>query len=240
MEKNHTIFELDGHRCEVIAPDTPAEGRPFVFRTEFFHAFDTVDRALLARGYHLCYCNYSDEYGSPAAIEVFRTFHRYLTTWFGLSEKASLFGFSRGGLYAINYALAYPKAVACLYLDAPVVDLGSWPAGFGTGCGSPDEWRDCYTRVIGVEDPKEAVHWRHNPINRLPALAKLALPTLLIAGDSDRVVPYEENGALLEKAYREAGADITVILKKGCDHHPHSIEDPTPAVEFIEQANREG
>jgi pimeloyl-ACP methyl ester carboxylesterase len=60
---------------------------------------------------------------------------------------------------------------------------------------------------------------------------------LLIAGDSDRVVPYEENGAILEKAYRDAGADITVILKKGCDHHPHSIEDPTPAVEFIERAN---
>ena len=236
MEKNHTVFELEGHRCEVIAPDTPAEGRPFVFRTEFFHAFDMADRALLKKGYHLVYCNFSNEYGSPAAIEVFYRFHRYLVRMFGLSEKAALFGFSRGGLYAVNYALAHPEAVACLYLDAPVVDLASWPAGKGKGCGSPDEWRDCYTRVVGCEREEDAFSWPHNPINRLSDLAALHLPTILVAGDSDRVVPYEENGALLVKAYEEAGADITLILKEGCDHHPHSLEDPTPVTEFVERA----
>ena len=96
--------------------------------------------------------------------------------------------------------------------------------------------RDCYTRVIGTEDPTEALKWEHNPINRLQNLTALRLPTLLIAGDSDRVVPYEENGALLEKAYREAGADITVILKEGCDHHPHGHVNVKITADFIDKA----
>lgn len=236
MEANHTVFTLAGHRCELIAPEVAAEGRPFVFRTAFFHAFDTADRALLARGFHLAYCDFPDEYGSPAAVEVYHEFHTHLSTVFGLSPRAALFGFSRGGLYAINYALAYPEAVACLYLDAPVVDLLSWPAGLGRGCGSPSEWEDCKRRVMQAETPEAILAYPHNPVNLLARLAALALPTLVVAGDSDGTVPYEENGARLVAAYRACGSEILEILKPGCDHHPHSLTDPAPILSFVEDA----
>ena len=48
----------------------------------------------------------------------------------------------------------------------------------------------------------------------------------------------EKNGAAAgyifvtsEKGY---GGDIKVIRKPGVGHHPHSLEDPTPIIEFVE------
>ncbi len=38
---------------------------------------------------------------------------------------------------------------------------------------------------------------------------------------------------LLEKRYRALGGDITVIAKPGVGHHPHSLKDPAPIVEFV-------
>jgi alpha-beta hydrolase superfamily lysophospholipase len=64
-------------------------------------------------------------------------------------------------------------------------------------------------------------------------LAEARLPIILVCGDSDKTVPYEENGKILYERYKEMGGTIELILKEGCDHHPHSLEDPTPIVNFI-------
>ena len=47
------------------------------------------------------------------------------------------------------------------------------------------------------------------------------------------MVPYAENTAVMEKRYRELGGPIEVILKPGVDHHPHSLKDPAPIVDFV-------
>ena len=60
------------------------------------------------------------------------------------------------------------------------------------------------------------------------------VPVFLIAGDSDKVVPYEENGKLLYEQYVAAGGKIQLILKPGCDHHPHGLEDNTPLIAAVE------
>ena len=64
-------------------------------------------------------------------------------------------------------------------------------------------------------------------------LAEAGIPILIVTGDSDRVVPHEENTLIAEQRYRVLGGKIQVILKPGVDHHPHSLEDPTPIVEFL-------
>ena len=84
---------------------------------------------MLQEGYFLLYYKVSDMYGCPQAVEYMRHFHTYVTKEFDLYPKPVLFGFSRGGLYAVNYAAAYPQEVDALYLDAPVLDIRSWPGG---------------------------------------------------------------------------------------------------------------
>ena len=54
-----------------------------------------------------------------------------------------------------------------------------------------------------------------------------------MCGEADTTVPFAENTAILEKRYRELGATIEVILKPGVDHHPHSLKEPAPIVNFL-------
>ena len=61
------------------------------------------------------------------------------------------------------------------------------------------------------------------------------IPVILVYGDSDNIVPYEENGAVLEKYYRENGGTIVSIGKENCAHHPHGLDDNTPIIEFVEK-----
>lgn len=120
---------VDGRESYCVEPKNPDKERRYVWRTEFFGAFDAADLALLKKGWHILYHKVSNMYGCPASIEYMRAFQDYITPVFALNAKAVLFGFSRGGLYAVNYAVAYPERVSALYLDAPVLDICSWPAG---------------------------------------------------------------------------------------------------------------
>lgn len=226
-----TRFESGGHECLLCAPHHPLPGRPWIWRTEFFGAFPSVDLSMLERGYHVAYCRLSDRYGCPDAVRDMHAFFEDVVARCSLKAKAILFGFSRGGLYAVNYALAYPQTVESLYLDAPVLDITSWPGGKGAGCGSPDEWKDCLACYHLTCEPDSS--FPGNPLTHAEELASLGLPVALVAGDADRVVPFNENGEPFARRFQTAGGDLLLIVKPGCDHHPHSLEDPSPVVKFL-------
>ena len=78
------------------------------------------------------YIRLSDQYGAPEAVEEMERFRRYMVRRLDLSPRMGLIGLSRGGLYAVQYAGQYPQHTAALYLDAPVVDIQSWPGRYGT------------------------------------------------------------------------------------------------------------
>ena len=64
------------------------------------------------------------------------------------------------------------------------------------------------------------------------------LPLLHVCGDADEVVPMVENTSVVQLRYRELGGEIRVISKKGVGHHPHSLKDPGPIVEFVMAAGQ--
>ncbi len=78
-------------------------------------------------------------------------------------------------------------------------------------------------------------HTGSHPIDKMHVLLENKIPVILIYGDSDSVVPYEENAAHLEKYYRENGGVIVAIGKENCGHHPHGLDDNTPIIEFVEK-----
>lgn len=86
--------------------------------------------------------------------------------------------------------------------------------------------------AYGLTEEKFAT-FRGNPVDKIDRLAAAKIPIIVVAGDRDEVVPLAENTAVLEKRYRELGAPIEVILKPGVGHHPHSLSDPTPVVEWL-------
>ena len=220
-------FTLAGRAGILVLPKTPAPGRPWIWRTEFFDHQPQVDLALLARGWHLAYMDAKDMYGSRKAISLFGEFYAHLVTQAQLAPRVVLEGFSRGGLYAFNFAATHPSRVAALYLDAPVLDVRSWPGRDR----SSKEWTQ-FLEAHGLTEQSFA-GFRGNPIDRIPAVANGKIPIIVVCGDADTVVPVAENTAVLEKKYRELGGTIEVIVKRGVGHHPHSLDDPTPVVDFL-------
>lgn len=224
-------FKVDGRNAFVVVPKTAAPGKPWIWRTEFFGHEPQGDLALLSKGFHAVYIDVQNMYGSPVAMKHMDAFYDQLTTQHGLSKKTVLEGFSRGGLFAFNWAALHPDRVACIYVDAPVCDFKSWPGGKGKGKGSAGDWQNCL-KVYGLTEA-EAMAYKLNPIDNLAPLAKAGVPLLHIVGDADDVVPLDENTAIIEKRYKELGGQIDVVVKKGVGHHPHSLPDPTPIVEFV-------
>lgn len=233
--KNHKKldFTVGGRESYIVCPENPRPDKRWVWRAEFFGAFDTVDMALLNDGWYLAYHRVSDLYGCPESLKMMNEFQTAVEREFGLNPRTVLFGFSRGGLYSVNYAVAYPDKVALLYLDAPVLDIRSWPGGKGAGSGSPSEWLDCM-RIYSL-DEESAKTFAKNPIDRAEELAKDDIPVVIVAGAADHAVPIAENSYPFEKRFRAAGGTLKLIVKPNCDHHPHSLDDPEPVVEFIEK-----
>ncbi len=224
-------FAVDGHNCLLVLPKTPAAGKPWIWRTEFFGHEPQGDIALLGKGFHVAYMDMQNLYGAPAALDAMDKFHAHLTKEFGLSQKTVLEGFSRGGLYAFNWAARRPDQVASIYVDAPVCDFKSWPGGKGKGQGSPGDWSNVL-KVYGLSEA-EALTYKLNPVDNLAPLAKAKIPILSVCGEADKTVPIDENTRVVETRYKALGGEIVVIAKPNCDHHPHSLKDPAPIVEFV-------
>ena len=115
-----------------------------------------------------------------------------------------------------------------------VLDYQSWPGGKGKGKGSPGDWQEL-RKWYGFESDEQAADYSQTPLKTLGVLAKHQVAIVSVVGDSDEVVPVDENTALAEKIYKELGGVIEVIHKPGVGHHPHGLDDPTPVVEFIEK-----
>ena len=218
------------HEYGIVMPEKFAPGRPFVWRTEFFGAFPGVDLMMLKKGYAVIYWCISDLYGCPKAVEMMSTFQAFMEEHYELAAQAVLFGFSRGGLYALHYAAKYPERTAALYLDAPVVDIYSWPGGFFSSMGAAQEWQEC----LRLWDMKHE-DYRNRVKTAVRTLVEWSIPLVIVAGGKDEIVPYRENGALLQAAYGGSGAAFWLIMKPECGHHPHGPEDSAGVAEFLLQ-----
>lgn len=215
-------FQVGGRNCRVTKPQKPAPGNPWIWRCRFYGAFPAVDEELLARGWHVAWIDVANLFGGPEAMEAFDAFHGEVTKKFGLHPKPVMEGFSRGGLPAIRWAIRRPEQVAGVYLDAPVLSIHSWPKNSS---------QKLYETALGAYGltPDAADSWV-GPLTQLKPILEKKVPLFLVAGGNDTVVPFPENGAILEDRLREAGHPFHSIVKAGAGHHPHSLHDPAPVV----------
>lgn len=220
-------FNFKNRQAIVVCPEKALEGNPWIWRPAFFGAFAYADEALLEKGFHVVYYDMTHQYGCPKAIKAGTVFYDAMVESYGLSPKVTLEGFSRGGYYALRWAVANPDKVACLYLDNPVCDVFSWP-----GKQRKELWND-FLDLWGLDESVAPESFEGNPIRHLEPLAKAGVPILAVCGDSDKVVPFDENMKPLRDAYAELGGPVELIVKPGADHHPHSLTSPEPIVDFI-------
>jgi pimeloyl-ACP methyl ester carboxylesterase len=224
-------FKFHGVVAKIVFPNQTNKNKNWIWRTQFWGVEPQVDISLLKNGFHVVYVDVVDLYGGPKSINRFNEFYNFLIRNFGLNSKTVFEGMSRGGLDAYNWASKNTDKVYCIYGDAPVCDIKSWPGGLGKGKGSKNDWGKCLKAYDLTEST--VTEFKDFPINNCIKLAKAKIPLLNVCGDVDDVVPIEENTYKLAEMYRNAGGKIEIIIKKGIGHHPHCLKDPKPIVDFI-------
>jgi len=127
-------------------------------------------------------------------------------------DQADVLGYSHGGVVAQRLAVAAPERIRRLVLVATCCGLGATPGS--------------YFALRALREPLEAHPWPRPHVlgawwqslavaswSSLPFLAAIRIPTLVVSGTRDRVVP-RLNSALL--ARRIPGAEL-VLLPGGHD-----------------------
>ncbi len=223
--------EFMGKEYIVVAPRNKSNGK-WALKTEYFGAFPKVELHLLKLGYHIAHIKNKTRWCLDEDTAAQAAFIEFVHNEFGLSEKCIPIGMSCGGMQAIFLAAKHPEKVSCMYVDAPVVNYLSCPFYFAKQ--KKDGIAEEFIKARGINEI-QILSFRHHPLDYLPALIAQDIPIILVSGDSDTVVPFTENGKLLEDAYREAGRTIETHMKPGGDHHPHSLPDNTPIIDFIEK-----
>ncbi len=217
--------------CRVVTPKKSAKGRPWIWRARFWAHEPQTDIALLKKGFHLVYCDVANLWGNARAIARWDICYKYLTTGHGFSKRPALEGMSRGGLMIYHWAIQRPKQVSCIYGDAPA--MGIRPYVKGRKPGSPDLKKlEAWMKAHGLSLEQAQAH-PHDALDTARVLAKARVPLIHVCGDADESVPFVEHTAEFARRYRKWGGTIKVIVKKGGKHHPHSLKDPTPIVDFI-------
>ncbi|MFT5906821.1 MAG: lysophospholipase L1-like esterase, partial [Cryomorphaceae bacterium] len=136
------MFTWNYGKRKIVLPRVPAKGLPWIWRARFWGHQPQFDIQMLELGYHIVYCDVANLFGAPSAVTKWDAFYKLTQEW-GLGPKPILEGMSRGGLIIHNWAVANPEKVAGIISDNAVMDIKSWPAGFGTGKGAPSAWKKC-------------------------------------------------------------------------------------------------
>lgn len=214
----------------VVCPKKGTENGKWTLKTEYFAAFPETELELLKRGYHVAGIKNKTRWCLDEDTEAQAAFVRFVHETFGLSEKCIPVGMSCGGMQGIYLGGKHPELVSCMYIDAPVVNFLSVVAGLGKAKGFMDEFEKARGMTI-----IDLLSYRKHPQDYIPALIDAKIPVILVSGDSDTVVPFDENGQLLKEAYEKAGCVIETHLKPGGDHHPHGLEDVRIIADFIDK-----
>lgn len=230
----YETIQFEGKNTIIVHPkDGNAIGR-LAIKTEYWGAFpEAAELELLNKGFHLCYIENGNRWGTDDDLDRKARFIQHITSTLHLDPKVVCVGMSCGGLIAIKLAAKYPELISCLYLDAPVLNYMSCPCGFGEGLPLGDDCVEEILSALGMTSISQLIGYREMPLDKLPALIASRIPVVMVAGDSDQVVPYHENGLCLQKVYQQTDIPFAYFIKPGCDHHPHGLTDNREVISFI-------
>lgn len=226
-------FSFEGREATLVFPNEAASFGGWLFKMEYLEAFPTFEVEMLGRGYHLAFIKNKSRWCLDEDLDLKRRFADYLIERYSLARRTIPVGMSCGGLIGARFCARYPEYVSVLYLDAPVLNLLSCPGGLGGGRSFMEEFTAHTSMTLA-----DLIVYPEHPINKIPLLLQRKIPIVLVYGDSDEVVPYSENGAILERAYLSAGGEILTVRKRGCGHHPHGAEDYTLIAAFCEKHSK--
>lgn len=211
------VFQVDDNDAFVIMPPVatrvkgptpwvwyaPTLGKRLPGRDEQW----MIDR-LHSAGIALAGIDVGESYGSPKGVSVYQAFYKEMTDKRGFRTQPVLLARSRGGLMLYSWAVSHANRVGGVAGIYPVCNIASYP---GVSRAAP-------AFGMTTEELKRSLE-KYNPVDKLESLAKAGVPVFHIQGDSDKVVPHEDNSGLLASRYRALGGSVEIELIPGQGHN---------------------
>ena len=115
--------------------------------------------------------------------------------------------------------------------------LGAKPAFVGMSKGGVNayDWAAAHPdRVSCIYADNPAI--RPDAFDHLDDLARQGVALLNVCGSQDFLL--ERHTLAIESRYHQLGGQITVMIKDGPAHHPHSLRDPAPIADWVVEHSR--
>jgi acetyl esterase/lipase len=224
-------FEVGDTKAFIILPTESAKdgSKPWVWYAPTFigghpdPSHEWMATRLLAAGFAIGGVEVGESYGSPTGTQQYSDYYEHVVKDFGLEAKPCLLPQSRGGLMLLNWAAVNPGRVQCVAGIYTVCNIESYP-GAERAAEAYKVTHEEMTARIG----------EFNPLHKTQVLADAKIPHLFVHGDSDKVVPIEDNAGAFVNALREQGgvANIITVPGKGHEVVPEFFESEA-LVEFL-------
>lgn len=214
LPKTAETFDVAGHTAFVYAAPKPADGKPWVWYAPTLKGVSLAQRKLyfesfLHAGIGIAGYDLGEVRGAPGSTAKFTVFYDEMVNR-GWSPKPILLGQSRGGLMMLAWATRNPEKLRAFVGIYPVFNLASWPLKNSKASTLAD---------YGLTEAELVARLgEFNPIDHLDGLIKHRVPFFVVHGDSDVVVPYQDNTELLKERYEAAGGSISVKVIPGEGH----------------------
>jgi len=214
LPKTAEAFEVDGHKAFVYAAPKRADGNPWLWYAPTLNGVSIVQRklyfeSLMQAGISIAGFDLGEVRGAPSSTAKFSLFYDDMVKR-GWSPKPILLGQSRGGLMMLAWGMRNPDKVRAFVGIYPVCNLASWPLKNSKAATLAD---------FGMPEAELVDKLNHfNPVDNLQGLLANKVPIFVVHGDSDVVVPYDDNTRLLKDRYQAGGGRITVKIIPGEGH----------------------
>jgi pimeloyl-ACP methyl ester carboxylesterase len=201
-------------RCVVVVPKQAAAGKPWSWRGVYWNHQPQAEVELLKRGFHIAYISVDPKPGPITGLTM--------------DELMDQLGMSRAALAEWDAWYAY--LTAQYGLSKKPAFIGMSRGGifeFSWATTNPDKVSCIYDDNPGME---------HQAFQRLGDLARADVPILQVCGSIDPM--FGRYTCAIEGIYQQFGGRISTMVKDGYAHHPHSLRNPRPIADFIEQSVR--
>jgi hypothetical protein len=199
-------------RCVVVVPRQAAPGKPWSWRGVYWNHQPQAEVELLKRGFHIAYASIDPKPSSSTQLTQDELMDELGMSKRALTEWDAWYGYLTG-----QYGLSKK------------------PAFIGMSRGGIFEYEWCSAnsdKVSCIYADNPAIE--HEGFQRLRELAQADVPVLQICGTIDPLLGHYSSA--IESIYQQFGGRISMMIKEGYAHHPHSLRNPKPIADFIDQS----
>lgn len=214
LPRTAETFELAGGKGFIYTAPKPAEGKPWLWYAPTLKGVSIVGRKMyfenfMKAGISIAGFDIGEVRGAPGSTAKFTQFYEEMVRR-GYSTKPILLGQSRGGMMMLAWGMRHPEKVKAFVGIYPVCNLASWPLKNSKAQTLAD---------YGLPEAELVAKLAEfNPVDNLKGLLANKVPMFVVHGDSDVVVPLDDNTGVLKQRYEAGGGQITVKVIPGEGH----------------------